>query len=282
MSRTGIMLCVPFEEKRLSKWTPPYIIQPKLDGVRCRAMIDNAGGVSLLSSEENQIVSVPHITDQLSAMALADVEFDGELYIHGVSFEEISSIVSRTKYLHENFEQMEYHIFDIVCKGDNQFRLLAKDYLFKSVIRRGLHSIKNVGCFYVSNLVEILMYYDIFREEGFEGFVLRNRAGLYQRKRSTNLMKFKPKKQDIYQIIDVTEEVAISGDRKGTLGALICKGDDNTVFKVGTGFSAEQRRLYWLEREKLIGMYALVQYQHITTKGRVPRFPVFSSIMESL
>ena len=38
--RTGIMLCYPFEEKRLNKWNPPYIIQPKLDGERCRAVYD--------------------------------------------------------------------------------------------------------------------------------------------------------------------------------------------------------------------------------------------------
>ena len=31
----GIMKAVPFEEKRLAKWKPPYIVQPKFDGNRC-------------------------------------------------------------------------------------------------------------------------------------------------------------------------------------------------------------------------------------------------------
>ena len=34
----GIMKASPFEEKRLTKWNPPYIIQPKYDGFRCRAI----------------------------------------------------------------------------------------------------------------------------------------------------------------------------------------------------------------------------------------------------
>ena len=34
----GIMKCYPFEEKRLAEWNPPYICQPKYDGVRCRAI----------------------------------------------------------------------------------------------------------------------------------------------------------------------------------------------------------------------------------------------------
>jgi len=33
--RAGVQLCYPFEEKRLAKWEPPYIVQPKLDGERC-------------------------------------------------------------------------------------------------------------------------------------------------------------------------------------------------------------------------------------------------------
>ena len=54
------MKAVPFEQKRLNKWEPPYILQPKYDGVRCRAVpVEN--GYLLLSSEENVVFSVPHI-----------------------------------------------------------------------------------------------------------------------------------------------------------------------------------------------------------------------------
>ena len=49
------MKAYPFEEKRLAKWRPPFIVQPKYDGVRCRAVpIQQPGfgtGYILLSSE---------------------------------------------------------------------------------------------------------------------------------------------------------------------------------------------------------------------------------------
>ena len=48
--RKGIMLCAPLEEKRLLRWTPPYLVQPKLNGERCRA-IHTPEGYILVSSE---------------------------------------------------------------------------------------------------------------------------------------------------------------------------------------------------------------------------------------
>ena len=94
MSRQGIMLCSPFEESRLKKWRAPYILQPKLDGIRCRAIVEGKGNVKLLSSEENEILSVPHINAQLESLKIDKLELDGELYIHGTPFETIESIVS--------------------------------------------------------------------------------------------------------------------------------------------------------------------------------------------
>ena len=91
----GIMKAVPFEEKRLAKWNPPYIVQPKYDGVRCRAVPLETGPKGdeymLLSSEENVIFSVPHLNEVLSGLHLK-AELDGELYCHGMNFEEIISI----------------------------------------------------------------------------------------------------------------------------------------------------------------------------------------------
>ena len=49
---TGIMKAYPFSEDRLAKWEPPYVVQPKYDGVRCRAVPLDNGSYLLLSSEE--------------------------------------------------------------------------------------------------------------------------------------------------------------------------------------------------------------------------------------
>jgi ATP-dependent DNA ligase len=94
-------------------------------------------------------------------------------------------------------------------------------------------------------------------------------------------MKFKPKKEDEYEIIGYQEEIDISGNPKGTLGALVCKSGDGNTFNVGTGFSSDQRRELWKDKENLPTHSARIKYQHLTSGKQVPRFPVFVSVIDA-
>ena len=94
------------------------------------------------------------------------------------------------------------------------------------------------------------------------------------------MMKFKPKKEDSYEIIGFKEELDKFGSPKGRLGALICKGTDGTEFSVGSGLTEDNRIAYWKDREALPGRSCRVQYQHITPGRRVPRFPVFIEVID--
>lgn len=277
--RKDIMLCYPFEEQRLAKWKKPYIIQPKLDGDRCRVVIDHNGVVTLLSSEGNAIAGVPHINAALQNLHLHDVELDGELYLHGASHPDIHSVVARhAENIHPAFECLEFHIFDIVCQEPMAVRLDM------------LHKLANilptqtpiVHAEMVEDLEEILRFADKMAETGYEGFVIRDAYAPYIRKRSTQMMKFKPRKEDMYEIVGTQQEVSKDGILKPSLGALLCKGDDGTIFGVGSGslLTRDMRISLWQRRETLPGLYARVRYQHISSKARVPRFPVVVEICD--
>ena len=268
----NIMKCYPFEEKRLAKWQPPYIVQPKYDGVRCRA-VNVGGNYLLLSSEENIIYSVPHINKALDNLQ-TNVEFDGELYTHGMSFEQIVSITSRTVNRHPSFKSIEYHIFDIVSEKPQAERL------------RDLHNFANksrfiqVAPFWIcESLDDIMKVYDKLIKMSYEGIIVRHFQCPYERKRSTWIMKFKPKKTDEYKIVGYKEEVSVQGVPKGTLGALVCESGDGQVFNVGTGFTEEQRHLLWQERGTLVGKTCIIAYQHLTDR-KIPRFPVFVEVKD--
>ena len=275
----NIMKCYPFEEKRLAKWEPPYIVQPKYDGVRCRAVPLDNGDFLLLSSEENTIFSVPHINKVLNDH-YPPWELDGELYNHEVykrgGFDAISSITSRSVNLHPDRDEINFHIFDIVRENQSQAARLSQLNTLKS------HPGISIAPYWLcESLDDVMRAYDQILESGYEGIIVRHFFAPYTRKRSTYVMKFKPKKEDNYVIEGYYEEHSIDGSPKGVLGALACRSEDGHTFRVGTGLSDGDREVLWKNRETLPGKVARIQYQHLTAGKKVPRFPVFVEVLEN-
>ena len=285
MSRKGIMLAYPFDPNRLKRWQRPWAIQPKLDGDRARAMVGQGNRPVLLSSEEKPIVSLPHIVQELDKCfsSAPTLILDGELYIPGCAHQEIHGIVSRKKELHPNHERVEYHIFDIAVESPDltqEVRTSILEEIIRPMVKES-KALKIVSTDWVSSPEGISNYLSKFLDEGYEGFILRNRTGIYRPKRSTDMMKFKPRRTDTYEIVGTTEEVSIEGIPKGTLGAFLCK-KDNQIFGVGTGpaLTREARQSLWKDRASLVGKLLVVKYQQLT-EGGIPRFPVAVEIIDS-
>lgn len=286
--RRGVMLCYPFEEKRLKKWNTRFVIcQPKLDGVRCRVILDNESPDSLpvmLSSEQHLISSTPHIMEELiwlkkrlTSEGISYLELDGELYNPDLSFDEITSITSRTVSLSTEHDLITLQLFDLVNE-DNQMARMRQ--LYDLLHGYSLETIDHVPSTACHGEDEILRALERYLDLGFEGIIIRNPWGHYERKRSMNIMKFKPRKSDIYQIIGFVQERSKTGELRPRLGAWICRAPDNgSTFNVGSGMTQEQRRVFWENRDLFIGQFLMVKYQSLTTK-RVPRFPIFSQVLK--
>ena len=268
--RTGIMLAYPLEEKRLLKWTPPYIIQPKLDGERCRCLWRDGHSI-LVSSEENVILSVPHINEELDSLpSELKVELDGELYVHGLSFQEIESRVNRTVNMHGDAGVIEYHIFDYVS---DKPQLERTEWLagWKYVIQNRKHLFV-VESWMTSAISEIYRHFGIFLDEEYEGLIVRHFALKYVRKRTTAMLKFKPKKFDTYKIVGLEEEISQEGYPKSRLGAFVVE-KDGQQFKVAGSIPHEEKLRLWHEGPSVIGKWLGVGYQRTSDSG-VPVFAV--------
>ena len=263
----NIMKAYPFEESRLAKWQPPYIVQPKYDGVRCRAIPlsgPHGEGCLLLSSEENIIYSVPHLNIIVGGLGLK-AELDGELYCHGMSFEEIISITSRTVNLHPDYKKIQFHVFDIVNNEPQMKRSLIIENL------RNLNPYIVVAPFWIcTDLSDVKQTYDKIISLGYEGIIVRHQMGPYEVKRSLYVMKFKPKKQDTYQIIGWNEEISKDGIPKGRIGSLIMSSQAGDVFSVSAGLDDNEKARLWTIRDQVAGKSAVVHYQHLTDK-KIPK-----------
>jgi DNA ligase-1 len=205
---------------------------------------------------------------------MLNCELDGELYCHGMSFDQLSSILSRTVNLHDDFSKVKFHCFDIINEQPQLRRLLQIEAL------KGLHHYIEIAPFWIcESLDEIMSVYDKLINSGYEGIIVRHKDGNYERKRSTMIMKFKPKKIDTYKVIGYEEEISIDGKPKDALGSLWCASGDGNQFSVGSGFTREQREQLWEIREELIGKEVIVSYQHLTSGKKKPRFPVFVDVL---
>lgn len=287
MPRSGIMLCSPLRKDRIEKWLlqDGYVwVQPKLNGERCRAKLTDmvvGFSVHLLSSEANEIVSTPHLLPQIAALHKIvghDVEFDGELYVHGMPKQTIRSLVGRTRTLHPDHTKVEYHIFDLVAplvpQGD-RLRLLHN-----TLGDLNLPNIKLVTAMVCTSMVDLNTILLEQMSRGYEGIVIRKSDCKWEAKRSTTIQKWKPRGSDTYLIIGTNEEIAINGDPKDALGSFTCISDTGESFNVGTGkiLTRAGRNKLWKVRDSLVGKRLLVRYPELTNR-KVPSQPVAFEII---
>jgi ATP-dependent DNA ligase len=192
-------------------------------------------------------------------------ELDGELYCHGLSFEEIISITSRTVNLHPDHKKIQFHVFDIV----NDQPQMKRSLIIENLRRLNPHIV--VAPFWLcSDLDDVKQTYDKIISLGYEGIIVRHNLGPYEVKRSLWVMKFKPKKFDTYKIVGWKEEVSINGTPKGRIGSIVMSSQAGDEFAVSAGLDDEKKAKLWLIRDELAGRNAIVHYQHLTDK-KIPK-----------
>lgn len=277
--REQIQLAPPYHQRNFERWlrsvTPlceklgidPFVFaQFKLNGERMRT----EHGV-LYSSSAAIINSVPHISDEVNLLLPQDVQFDGELYLHGLPLPMIQSIVSTKKGLHPDFEQIEYHIFDIKSH-EPQIVRFQKLLQYAERIEKA-HTLKLVQPVRVTDHTAAMKLVFDAVDAGYEGAVFRNPLMPYYEGRSVKYMlKCKPKERDVYRITNAFEG---TGKYKGTLGALEVIGTEKNAqpFHVGS-FKAKdhKRHAMWEmhQRGELIGQMVVVLYVEKHESGKLP------------
>lgn len=249
----------------------PADIQPKLDGVRCMAFWDQ-GWIYLGTRNGKEWKAPFHIAEELSEYLPTEMVLDGELYIHGVDFESLSSW---TKKLYMETAQLEYHVFDMPIDETGNASLRWAQRLEK--LREFFH--KNARRMQMVKLVdivgtartpeEVLQWEEYCVEQGYEGAMIRNRYGLYLfGHRSHDLLKVKSSQDAEYKIVDFTNGVG----KFERAVVWICETPDKKTFRVVPKADQKRREYYFANGKKYIGKYLKVRYQNLTKEG-IPRFP---------
>ncbi|WP_462137694.1 DNA ligase [Candidatus Mycalebacterium sp.] len=236
-----------------------YFVSEKLDGIR--AYWD---GKKLISRNGNVFAAPFWFTHEFP-----DEPMDGELWGGRNSFEKISSIVLRDK-PHAGWKKIKYVVFDLPAhKGEFKKRNRA---LKKLVIKADAPYLEKVRQFRILSKDGLNRKLRSITKGGGEGLILRRKDSLHNGGRSDDFLKFK--------LFYDAEAVVIAhnpgrGRFEGMLGSVTVKTPEGVTFKIGTGFSNEERR-----NPPPIGNTITYKYTGFT-KNRIPKFPSFLRVREN-
>jgi DNA ligase-1 len=255
--------------------------QPKLDGIRCEAIVKN-GKCTLWTRTRKPINSVPHVIKAIEAccaeLDIKNFSFDGELYNHDLKadFEKIVSLIRNDKPC-EDSELAQYHIYD--CISNEHFEARSKK--LESIVING-PALRFVETVDLNSAEEVEEYQGKCLEDGYEGCMVRasgatkeNPTGGYEvDRRSYGLLKVKQFEDNEFEIVGAEEG---RGSMAGK-AVFVCKvnpklpaSDDNT-FRAKMRGKLESLRQY-LNNPKIVGLKLTVRHQAYTKYGK-PRIPV--------
>jgi DNA ligase 1 len=259
-----------------SKIKFPCYGQRKYDGIRCIAIIQPNGTVTLWSRTRKPITSVPHIQKALSHLGAKIKEttiLDGELYNakYHDNFEEIVSKV-RQQEPAPGHEVIQYHVYDMVSELDYEKRRACLDWLLLDLDQKTIVPVETV---LLKNEEDLQERFAQFVEENYEGLMVRNVLGPYQNKRSYNLQKVKEMQDDEFLILGVEEG---RGKRAGQ-AVLVCQAKNGATFNASPKGTDEYRQDLLKRAKKIVGKMATVQFQNLTSAG-VPRFSVAKCVRD--
>jgi DNA ligase-1 len=270
----------------------PVYATPKLDGIRCLKI-------------DGQIVSRTFKTIRNAELAAAVKDLlpdgsDGEL-ITGGTFQNTTSMVMSADKTIGN-EKAYFYWFDYVLDDNkkpyleriNDMKKFVEDH--PEILTDSPVKIVPLVPTEIKTIEELLKYETEVLEQGFEGVMLRTAHGPYKFGRSTlkegSLVKMK-KFDDDEAIITGFNELDKNTNEKtkdefgyakrsshkegkigqDTLGSLDVNWN-GIHFSIGSGFTAEQRKEFWNDRDNLMGK--IVKFKYFATGMKeAPRFPIF-------
>jgi hypothetical protein len=249
----------------------PCFAQRKYDGTRCVAM----SGKGLYSRNKKRYPHLDHIIAEVNKLP-STIILDGELYSDTLTFQEIVGIVKRETLRADGDQekqlQIKLHVYDIINGAPYEERYANLQMLFNKYKFKHLVLVKSDVCESDEVIKELHARYV---QEGYEGLILRNKAGLYKNSRSVDLQKVKAFFDGEFKIVAYKEGC---GAEAGCV-IWVCEAENGLQFACRPRGTREEREVLYSDGKKYIGKMLSVRYQEMTDSN-VPRFPVGIAIRD--
>lgn len=278
------------EKIDFSKIRYPLLASPKYDGFRC--LIDSMGNPV---SRNMKNIANNYVFGKLKEMNLP--RFDGELLTYtGDKVDDFNTVQSKLS-TRSGMPDFKFMVFDNYTMPTAPFTSRLYDVMHW-IGGRNVPRLEYVEHTLINNDEKLLEYENLCLVEGWEGVMVRDPEGPYKFGRSTvnegillKLKRFFDAEAVIIEAHELlhnaneattnelgyTERSSHKANMQGldSLGKYTVRWVGQDIeFDVGTGFTQQQRDMYWSEPDKMIGRTITFKYQGVGPNGK-PRFPVF-------
>ncbi|MFC5522823.1 DNA ligase [Polaromonas jejuensis] len=245
---------------------PDYWVSEKLDGVR-----GYWDGEKLLTRGGERIAAPAWFTAGWPKMPM-----DGELWAGRGQFAKAVSTVRQQAPDDDAWRAMRFMVFDLPAQGGPFTQRIP--LLNGMVSRIDQPWVQAVAQFKLANHQALQSLLAKTVKSGGEGLMLHRGDSLYKAQRTDDLLKVKTHEDAEARVI---AHIPGKGKHAGLLGALLLEmpgvdGKPGLRFKLGTGFSDEQRRT-----PPLVGSTVTYRFRGLNDSG-IPRFASFLRIREDL
>tara|TARA_B100001173_G_scaffold261865_1_gene235568 strand:+ start:4866 stop:6164 length:1299 start_codon:yes stop_codon:yes gene_type:complete len=285
-----VALANPYNVKRVDFQSGDWYGSRKLDGVRCICRKEN-DIVTFLSRSGKEFLTLGNLENEILKIK-GNFILDGEIcMVDENGNEDFQGIMKQIRKKNHQIDNPKFFVFDYLTleEFDNQIGTTP----LVERIKTGYDLLpESIDC----SRLEFLPQDQLTTEEqftemakdaeeaGFEGIMVRKNVG-YEGKRSHNLLKVKKFHDAEYTVLD-----AINGNIRWTengkqverecLSSIIIEHKGCKV-SVGSGFSKEQREMYYESPQDIIGKTVTIQYFEESknqTGGYSLRFPVLKHV----
>lgn len=220
-------------------------VTEKLDGVRCIAVVKNKK--TILFARSGKIIEGLHDIEKKLSANFNDIVLDGELLYENPedlaedTFRKTMEIIGSKG----DKTDIVYNIFDIVNDKKYKYRRSMLETLIPNS-----DYVQKVPLLYQGDDIDkVFDIRDKMIADGSEGVMINFGNSFYQKKRTKELLKVK----QVYENDGVIKKIYEGeGKNKNKLGAIDITYKD-TIVKIGSGFTDEERLRYWNNPELLIG-----------------------------
>ena len=285
-----VALANPYNVKRVDFKSGDWYGSRKLDGVRCICRKEN-DIVTFFSRSGKEFLTLGKLENEILKIP-GNFILDGEIcMVDKDGNEDFQGIMKQIRKKDHQIEKPKFFVFDYLTleQFDNQTGVTPLTFR----LELGKNSLPgNIN----SDMLEFLPQEQLTTEEqftemakeaeeaGFEGIMVRKNVG-YEGKRSHNLLKVKKFHDAEYTVLGTTNAF-IRWTENGKQVERECLSNITIEHKgckvnVGSGFSKEQREMYYESPQDIIGKTVTIQYFEESKNqngGFSLRFPVLKHV----